>query len=156
MYDRDEHDFLECTPYDHTIQTSFNGQFRHDSQRSTHHPMHSLSHNSLPQPQSPLFYNTSYPGYSFYNTGYYPNALGISQCQENSPSSSPTASVAASSSAVAAAAAAVALMRSPVASTSDLLSHQEQQQEQQHSQSTNHFTSYQPLDISENAFGSCM
>lgn len=157
MYDRDEHEFLECTPYDQSMQTSFTGHFRHDqSQRHPHQAngIHSLSNSSLPQPQSPLFYHQGYPGYSFYNTGYYPNALGITQCQENSPSSS-SSTVTASNTAAAAAAAAVALMRSPVSNTSDLLSHQEQEQHQ-HPQPANHFTSYQPLDMTENAFGNCM
>ncbi|KAF1802863.1 hypothetical protein FB192DRAFT_1280248 [Mucor lusitanicus] len=92
----------------------------------------------------PDFLDCPYDPTSFaMNSSYYPNALGITPCQENTPtttsnststSSSSTATnaaavaVAAASSTAAAAAAAVALMRSPGASTTDLLSHHHQDQ----------------------------
>ncbi|KAI9364575.1 hypothetical protein BD770DRAFT_310938, partial [Pilaira anomala] len=82
---------------------------------------------SSPSPRRPYFssmYDRDDNGYPFYSTGYYPNALGITPCQENSSNNSSAVSVAASgnNTAAAAAAAAVALMRSPN-NTSDLLSH---------------------------------
>lgn len=193
MYDRDEPDFLDC-PYDPT-SFAMNNNFRTSTTASTdqrQNVMHPLSHHSHPQPQSPLFYHQNYSGYPFYSTGYYPNALGITPCQEststttsnststsNSSTNAAAVAVAAASSTAAAAAAAVALMRSPGANTTDLLSHhhqdhynnnnttqqhhsnsnsqyhqqQQQQQQQHHHHSSNgHFTSYQPLNVPENAF----
>jgi hypothetical protein len=171
MYDRDDQDFLDC-PYDSSMQTHFsmNGSCRSDQRQSN--VMHPLSHQSHPQPQSPLFYNQNYTGYPFYNTGYYPNALGITPCQENtstSTSSAAAVAVAAASSTAAAAAAAVALMRSPAGSAADLLSHQDHYSSmpsssnntssiQQRSNANavpappSHFASYQPLNMPENAF----
>lgn len=162
MYDRDEPDFLDC-PYD-PASFAMNNNFRTsgintaDQRQQQHNVMHPLTHHSHPQPQSPLFYHQNYSGYPFYSTGYYPNALGITPCQENSStttsnststSSSTTntnaaaVAVAAASSTAAAAAAAVALMRSPGSTnTTDLLSHHHQDQysttQQHHSSSHPH------------------
>jgi hypothetical protein len=169
MYDRDDQDFLDC-PYNSSMQTPFsmNGNCRDQRQSSAMHP---LAHQSHPQPQSPLFYNQNYTEYPFYNTGYYPNALGITPCQENTPTSTSSAAavaVAAASSTAAAAAAAVALMRSPAGgAAADLLSHQDhyssmpptsnntsQQRSNNNTASvpSSHFASYQPLNMPENAF----
>lgn len=171
MYDRDDNDFLDCS-YDSSMQTSFsmNGNCRSDQRQSK--GMHPLAHQSHPQPQSPLFYNQNYTGYPFYSTGYYPNALGITPCQENtstSTSSAAAVAVAAASSTAAAAAAAVALMRSPVSGATDLLSHQDhysgipptsntsstiQQRPNNNTTSvpSNHFAAYPPLNMADNTF----
>lgn len=168
MYDRDENDFLECH-YDTLQSAAFNNHntFRSNSHdnRSSMHPLHTQPHHhhhqQHPQPQSPLFYSQSYSGYPFYSTGYYPNALGITPCNDNSAVTS-TAPNNNNTSNAAAAAAAVALMRSPN-NTSDLLSHhhqqathQQQQQQPDRYSPTHHHQPpptnyYHPLP--ENAYG---
>lgn len=164
MYERHENDFLE-RHYESSLQGSFHNNMNHYggfTRHNNHHEAavaarHPLAHHSQQQQQhhqshSPLFYNQNYSGYTFYSTGYYPNALGITPCQQQqqqqeststSTSSSATSSNSASAAAVAVAAAnstaavaaaavaAAALMRSqspPTNSTSDLLSHIKQEQ----------------------------
>lgn len=173
MYDKEDQDFLDC-PYDTTsTATTIENSFSMNGFRNDHSPssgIHPLTHHH-PQPHSPLFYHHNYSGYPFYSAGYYPNALGITPCQENnnttpsstssSSSSAAAVAVAAASSTAAAAAAAAALMRSPNRGP-DLLSHQDSHYMTptpghcssapvSHS-SSRHFVPYQPLNIPDTAF----
>ncbi|KAG1063197.1 hypothetical protein G6F42_027253 [Rhizopus arrhizus] len=119
MYDRDEPDFLDC-PYDPT-SFAMNNTFRTsgintaDQRQQQHNVMHPLTHHSHPQPQSPLFYHQNYSGYPFYSTGYYPNALGITPCQENSSTTTSNSTSTSSSTTTNAAAVAVAAASSTAA-----------------------------------------
>lgn len=135
IYDREEHDLLDCS-YDTSLQShSFSstiGEYRNDCQQPQHpssihplmHPSH--SHAALFYAQNQANHN-SYSDYPFYNTGYYPSALSLSPCHENTSSPSSNAAAiavaAASSTAAAAAAAAAVFMRPSTASPVDLLSH---------------------------------
>ncbi|CEJ00629.1 hypothetical protein RMCBS344292_14681 [Rhizopus microsporus] len=129
MYDRDDHDFLDCA-YDtslqsHSFPSAING-YRGSPQHGSIHPLVQSSH-----PHALLYAHnqsntSSYPEYPFYGAGYYPSALNMNSYHESASPSSNAAAVAvaaASSTAAVAAAAAAVFMRPSAASSIDLLSH---------------------------------